>query len=231
MLNDHHHDHHETVKKFSISNLAKVSAIAIATIFSSVVVSTDAQAGDYDAAALSTQSPFDVKLSPGEYVWHPERATSGEVHAYVDLGAQLVSVYRGDTRIGLSTISSGMPGHETPAGRFEILQKKVEHYSNLYNDAPMPYMQRLTWDGIAFHVGRLPGKPASHGCIRLPEEFAKLFFDATDHGGTVEIVGEAGIENAALMAGDFRAAPISEKTETAMLNEAAANGTLEAQLD
>jgi hypothetical protein len=80
---------------------------------------------------------------------------------------------------------------ETPTGVFTILQKKQEHYSNLYNNAPMPFMQRLTWDGIALHAGHLPGKPASHGCIRLPMAFAKALFGETDKGMTVVITDEA----------------------------------------
>ncbi|OWV34672.1 hypothetical protein B5C34_06845 [Pacificimonas flava] len=190
-----------------------------------------AQADDatapYMAADDGAPSLFDVELKPGEFIWEPELAADGEVHAYVDLGRQLVHVYRGDTRIGMSTISSGMPGHETPTGTFEILQKRVEHYSNLYNNAPMPYMQRLTWDGIAFHVGKLPGEPASHGCIRLPREFAMAFFDTTSMGGVVEIAGLAGVEDPQLAAGDFREAPLTPEAQTAELNRAAANGELD----
>jgi lipoprotein-anchoring transpeptidase ErfK/SrfK len=92
----------------------------------------------------------------------------------ITLPRQLAFVYRNGVLIGVSTVSSGTKGHATPTGVFTVLQKKVEHYSNLYNAAPMPYMQRLTWDGIAMHAGNLPGYPASHGCVRLPKAFAKL---------------------------------------------------------
>ena len=74
---------------------------------------------------------------------------------------------------------------------FPILQKREEHYSNLYDGAPMPYMQRLTWDGIALHAGRIPGYPASHGCIRLPKDFAKRLFAATERGVTVVVADDA----------------------------------------
>ena len=70
--------------------------------------------------------------------------------------------------MGASTVSTGKPGHATPTGVFTILQKEVDHKCNLYDDAPMPFMQRLTWSGVAMHAGHLPGFPASHGCIRLP---------------------------------------------------------------
>ena len=74
---------------------------------------------------------------------------------------------------------------------FTILQKNKVHRSNLYNDAPMPFMQRLTWDGIALHAGNLPGYPASHGCVRLPYEFARRLFDVTTFSMTVVVAQEA----------------------------------------
>lgn len=124
-------------------------------------------------------------LEPGNYDWHPELSPSGDMLVVVSLPQQQLHVYRGGIRIGRSTISSGSAGRETPTGVFPILQKKVRHRSTLYDDAPMPYMQRLTWDGIALHAGRLPGYPASHGCIRLPLEFSKLLYGATNHDSVV----------------------------------------------
>ena len=95
------------------------------------------------------------------------------------LDTQRVYVFQNDKLIGFSTISSGKKGKETPIGAFKILQKNIDHKSNLYSNAPMPYMQRLTWDGIAIHGGYVPGYPASHGCIRLPLPFAKSLFAVT----------------------------------------------------
>ena len=129
------------------------------------------------------------KLKPGEWVWKPEIAPSGPVLVYVDLGRQLATVYRNGVRVAVSTISSGKDGHDTPTGVFTILEKNKEHYSSTYDNAPMPYQQRLTWKGVAMHAGNLPGYPASHGCIRLPMEFAKKLFDLTEKGGTVVIAG------------------------------------------
>jgi len=129
------------------------------------------------------------KLKPGEWVWKEEIAPDGPVLVYVDLGRQLATVYRNGVRIAVSTISSGKEGHETPTGVFTILEKNVEHYSRTYDNAPMPYQQRLTWKGVAMHAGNLPGYPASHGCIRLPMEFAKKLFSVTEKGGTVVIAG------------------------------------------
>ncbi len=96
--------------------------------------------------------------------------------------------------IGITTVSSGTgKGHATPTGVFTILQKEVDHKSNLYNNAPMPFMQRLTWDGIAMHAGNLPGYPASHGCIRPPLAFARLLYGETARGMTVVITDDAPI--------------------------------------
>ena len=129
------------------------------------------------------------KLKPGEWVWAPEIARSGPVLVYVDLGRQRATVYRNGVRIGVSTISSGKDGYETPTGVFTILEKDKDHRSRTYDNAPMPYQQRLTWKGVAMHAGNLPGFPASHGCVRLPMEFARKLFDATPMGGTVVIAG------------------------------------------
>lgn len=128
-------------------------------------------------------------LKAGEWVWAPEIAPTGPVLVYVDLGRQRATVYRNGVRIGVSTISSGKDGHETPTGVFTILEKNKEHHSKTYDDASMPYQQRLTWMGVAMHAGNLPGFPASHGCVRLPMEFAKRLFEMTPMGGTVVIAG------------------------------------------
>ncbi len=87
-----------------------------------------------------------------------------------------------------SPVSTGTTGYETPAGIFSVVQKKADHNSNLYEDGNMPFMQRITWTGIALHAGVLPGHPASHGCVRLPIDFAQRLFDLTDVGMRVIIV-------------------------------------------
>lgn len=126
-------------------------------------------------------------LKPGEYLWHPELASDGAVAMVVDLDRQVAFVYRGDTLIGITTVSSGKDGKETPLGTYPILQKQVKHRSNLYGAAPMPYMQRLTWDGVALHAGAVPGYRSSHGCVHLPDAFARALYDETDIGATVAI--------------------------------------------
>jgi len=102
--------------------------------------------------------------------------------AIVSLRSQSITVYDSQGWIARSPVSSGRVGRETPAGVFSILQKRAEHYSNLYDDAYMPHMQRLTWSGIALHGGVLPGYPASHGCVRMPFDFAARLFDVTQLG-------------------------------------------------
>src|SRR5881275_598103 len=126
-------------------------------------------------------------LKPGEYWWNPQLSPSGPVVVLVSIPQQMMHVYRNGVLIGRSTISSGSNGHSTPGGVFSILEKKQEHRSKKYNDAPMPFMQRLTWDGIAMHSGQLPGYAASHGCVRLPYDFSALLFQVTSSGGTVVV--------------------------------------------
>jgi L,D-transpeptidase catalytic domain len=109
--------------------------------------------------------------------------TAGEpMMAIVSLRDQRITVYDAKGWILRAPVSSGQKGRETPAGIFSVIQKEEEHYSNLYDDAFMPHMQRITWSGIALHGGALPGYPASHGCVRMPYDFAARLFDATAMG-------------------------------------------------
>lgn len=147
------------------------------------------------SAAIGQTVPVPIdgrieQLKPGEYFWAPQIAPEGPVTIIVSLATQRAYAYRNGVPIGVSTVSTGADGHETPTGVFTILQKNVDHVSNLYANAPMPFMQRLTWDGIAMHAGNLPGYPASHGCIRLPPEFAERLYRITKLGMTVVITDE-----------------------------------------
>ena len=130
------------------------------------------------------------KLETGEYTWHPEISPHGPIVLVVSIPEQRAYVYRNGVLIGGSSVSTGKKGHETPTGVFTILQKNEDHYSNLYANAPMPYMQRLTWSGVALHAGKLPGYPASHGCVRMPYDFARLLFPETQKGITVVVSNE-----------------------------------------
>src|SRR6202165_3700509 len=110
------------------------------------------------------------------------RSASEPLMAIVSLRDQRITVYDAKGWILRAPVSSGTKGRETPAGIFSVIQKAEDHYSNLYDDAYMPHMQRITWSGIALHGGVLPGYPASHGCIRLPFDFAARLFDTTAMG-------------------------------------------------
>ena len=132
-------------------------------------------------------------LRPGEYLWAPEVAPRGPLLLIVSLATQRAILYRNGIPIAITTVSTGRSGHVTPTGVFTILQRDVDHRSNIYDNAPMPYMQRLTWGGVALHGGALPGYPASHGCIRLPHEFAKRLYGVTRLGMTVIITEKASV--------------------------------------
>ncbi|MEP4079670.1 L,D-transpeptidase family protein [Haloferula sp.] len=127
------------------------------------------------------------KLAAGAFEWHPERSPTGPLLVVCSLDDQLLYAFRNGVQIAKSTISTGREGKETPTGVFTILQRKIDHESNIYKGAKMPYMQRLTWTGIAMHAGDLPGHPASAGCIRLPYEFSKLIYGEMKNGSTVVI--------------------------------------------
>jgi hypothetical protein len=143
------------------------------------------------ALGLALGSGMAGTREPGDFAWTPELAPSGPVAVVISLPEQRAYVYRNGLRIGVSPISSGREGFETPSGIYTILQKRREHYSNRYDNAPMPFMQRLTWDGVALHAGSLPGYPASHGCIRLPPAFAEKLFEVTTPGTLVVVASHA----------------------------------------
>lgn len=192
-----------------------VAALAAGLLFALAEAPATAQSqGEADSIVVDPASlpplvpdappapPVPAIMAPGDYDWNPERSLAGDVVIVVSLPQQLVHVYRGGARIGESTISTGRPGHDTPTGVFTILQKQKMHRSTLYDDAPMPFMQRLTWDGIALHAGRLPGYPASHGCVRLPAAFAEALYGVTEHGGVVVVADDASFAGDVVRPGD-----------------------------
>ena len=138
-------------------------------------------------ACKTTETASRSKLAPGQYEWQPGRSPSGPVLVVVSIDDQMAYVYRNGVEIARSTVSTGREGKETPTGVFTVLQRKVEHESSIYKGAQMPYMQRLTWGGIAMHAGDLPGYPASAGCVRLPLEFSEKIYSVMGMGGTVVI--------------------------------------------
>jgi lipoprotein-anchoring transpeptidase ErfK/SrfK len=115
----------------------------------------------------------------------PAPAAKGQLLIAVSIGSQRLTVYDDGVPIAHSPVSSGTAGHPTPTGVFSIIQKNRHHRSNIYSGAPMPFMQRITWSGVALHAGVLPGYPASHGCIRLPGDFAARLWGMTKLGARV----------------------------------------------
>lgn len=145
--------------------------------------------------AVSAQVPAPPAPAPAAPEPPPTRTVGDILNSGVvitiSLASQQMHVFRDGTLWRSSPVSTGKRGKATPVGVFAILQKKTFHRSNLYSNAPMPFMQRLTWDGIAIHAGRLPGYPASHGCIRVPKAFARELYQITKQASTAVIIVDA----------------------------------------
>lgn len=139
------------------------------------------------AFSSTTAMAADRQNDPSTFSWNPELSKEGPVLVAVSLDSQKAAVYRNGIKIGECLVSTGFKGHETPTGVFHILEKDADHHSSTYNNASMPFSQRLTWGGVALHAGSLPGYPSSHGCVHLPYEFSKKLFSITHVGTTVVI--------------------------------------------
>lgn len=160
---------------------SRVSSLAVAV--SCIVFLT--ATGPADANKTRNKSRGSVALTL------PESKSEAPVLMLVSLKNQSIRVFSGNTLVAHSKVSTGKKGHTTPTGIFSILQKKRRHHSNIYSRAPMPFMQRLTWSGIALHESKsVPSHPASHGCVRLPRAFAKQLYRYTDLGAHVIITDE-----------------------------------------
>jgi len=123
--------------------------------------------------------------------WRSDKSLNGPVQLVLSLPRQRLTVYKAGQKVATSRVSTGRRGYRTPTGVFSIIQKHRRHYSNLYGGAPMPFMQRITWSGVALHAGLLPGYPASHGCIRLPHSFARQLYGYTKLGAHVIVTQSA----------------------------------------
>jgi lipoprotein-anchoring transpeptidase ErfK/SrfK len=129
-----------------------------------------------------------VGLKPGQYFW-TSTIPEGETKVIIDRLTQMAYVYRGDALVGVSTVSTAKQGHITPLGEWKILEKRPFYRSKKYNNAPMPWMERIDEYGIALHGGGTPGYPESHGCIHLPPKFAEKLYGLTKIGTKVVIEG------------------------------------------
>ncbi|MEH3124004.1 MAG: L,D-transpeptidase family protein [Sphingomonas phyllosphaerae] len=178
--------------------MRRIASFLLAALLTTVVVAP-ASADGGEALAITEAA---ATLPPNRFIWTGAADGPGRVSVLISIPDQRAYVFRGQQLVAASSVSTGSDDRPTPTGTFTILQKKAQHRSNLYDDAPMPFMQRLTWDGVALHAGRNPGFPASHGCIRLPTAFAKKLFGATQLGATVEVTDEAYVAGAFLPSGD-----------------------------
>src|SRR5258708_6097256 len=136
-------------------------------------------------AALTALTAVAAAKQPTEAT--APRAAGAPMMAIVSIKSQQVTFYDADGWILRAPVSTGVAGRETPAGVFAVIEKDKDHHSTMYDDAWMPNMQRITWNGVALHGGPLPRYPASHGCIRMPYGFAEKLFDQTQIGKRVII--------------------------------------------
>lgn len=139
---------------------------------------------DAKGPAVRAVLAADAPLEHGEYLWDDAATATGPARIVVDLATEMLHVYRGGEEVGRAFILYGADHKPTPTGSFKILEKKRDHISNLYF-APMPYMLRLTWTGIAIHGSEVESNAATHGCIGVPDEFAARLFEIAAKGGDV----------------------------------------------
>jgi len=156
-----------------------------------------------------------LALKAGEFAWRlgAEANSSAPVTMLISLQDQRGYVYRAGRRIAVTTVSTGRPGYDTPTGVFPILGKEKMHHSNRYENAPMPWMQRLTQWGHALHAGNVRPTPASHGCVRLPAEFARQLYLLTRPGDLVVISEDASPRSLAIAGANSQTAQLVGVTE------------------
>lgn len=178
-----------------------------------LVAPAAARAASSNDGAVAVETAA-ATLAPNQFVWN-DNIAADPVRIVVNIGEQRLYVYRGDQLVAATAVSTGRDGKETPSGTFTILQKEVAHKSTLYDAAPMPWMERLTWDGVAIHAGSNPGFPTSHGCIHVPTAFAKKLYGVTAVGTQVTVIGVDGL------VAPTPYAPSATADETAAANKAA----------
>ena len=173
--------------------LAAMTAVALAISAAPATAKYETPEAKAEASEAAFTARMDMEavfgpkqLKPGQYLWR-KGSFDGEPRVVIGLTDQLAYLYRGDELVAVAAISTGTDDHPTPKGIFEVRLKKPMHRSIKYDNAPMPFMQMFDQYGTALHAGHNPGYPASHGCVRLPAEFAKRLYTVTDHGTTVMI--------------------------------------------
>jgi hypothetical protein len=149
-----------------------------------------------EASEVAARAAFDAfeefgfkQPKPGQYLWRNVPEDAGPERVVISLSGQQTYFYRGDTLVAVAATSTGIEGRNTPTGIFSVLDKRPFYRSKKYDNAPMPWMQRIDQYGVALHGGYNPGFPASHGCIRLPVAFARKLYAVTGIGTPVYIGG------------------------------------------
>ncbi|HVF82688.1 MAG TPA: L,D-transpeptidase family protein [Sphingomicrobium sp.] len=179
------------MKKLAIALAA--SGLFALSVPSMAIAAIETEEARMEAASAADTARWDMVevfgpkiLKPGQYLWAKD-VGAGAPRVVVSLSEQMAYVYRGDRLVGVTTISSGKPGNDTPTGIFPVKFKKEMHHSRKYDSAPMPHMQMLDDYGIALHAGFIAPTPASHGCVRLPKAFAARLYGMTQVGTPVLI--------------------------------------------
>lgn len=227
----------DAINRLLISGMRPASCLALVMLWISTSPTMSRPFSAVDSPRNEIAPPKALPVHPHHKIKNDsiqidkQPVPAGPVHVVVSIASQRVTLFSSGIRIAEAPISTGVAGHPTPMGVFSIISKARYHTSNIYSGAPMPYMHRITWSGIALHQGPLPGFPASHGCIRLPEAFAVKLWRVSKVGARVIVTrnptAPINIENAHLfmpkkpeeMPGNVAAAP------TPVL--AAPNGTTE----
>ena len=175
---------------FAMGGLCAFSSVA----FPTAAAALETYEAKMQASEIASRAAFDAfetfgfkRPKPGQYVWRSVPDSAGPERVVISLSEQLTYLYRGDTLVAMAATSTGIEGRNTPSGIFSVLDKKPFYRSKKYDNAPMPWMQRIDQYGIALHGGYNPGYPASHGCIRLPVAFAKKLYAVTGIGTPVYI--------------------------------------------
>ena len=160
-----------------------MARIALALLLLLLPATAHARAGG--VPAVHTILDVGRPLGPGDYVWEDDDVPAGAARVVVDVTKRRLYVYRGGVEIGRSYVVVGPPEQPTPIGRFPILQKHADHYSSTYDNAPMPYMLRLTWGGVAIHGSPVEEDWVTHGCIGVPTAFARILYANVRKGDEV----------------------------------------------
>jgi lipoprotein-anchoring transpeptidase ErfK/SrfK len=173
-----------------VAILAAAGAIGASSQAEAALYWSDFDSGFSQPWPTVTQRRQKPRLRQGKKIAAPQKEAGkpqGPLIIAISIQKQNLKIYDGKGFFAETPISTGMAGHPTPMGVFSVIQKHKLHHSNIYSGAPMPYMQRITWSGVAMHAGVLPGYPASHGCIRMPMAFALKMWSWTRMGARVVV--------------------------------------------